>query len=231
VLVKACLNGARAQPAPRTPDEVAAEGSAAVSAGAGAIHVHPRGADGKETLDGDAIAATLTALRAVVDVPIGISTGAWFLPDPLDRLRAIEGWTVLPDFASVNIHEEGSEHVAGLLLDRGVGFEAGIWTAEVAKGFADGGGTQHCLRILYEPMVQDVDAAHVVVDQIHAALDGIDAPRLLHGYEATAWAMLRRAGADGFDTRIGLEDTLHLPDGSPAASNAELVRAARALLG
>jgi len=230
VLLKACLNGARAHTAPKTPSEVAAEGRAVVDAGAGAIHVHPRGADGKESLEGRAIANAVSALREVVDVPIGVSTGAWFLPDPAARLKAIEGWTVLPDFASVNMHEDGAEHIAGLLLDRGVGVEAGIWTGESARTFADSGGAQHCLRVLYEPMVQDVDAAHRTVDEIHTALEGIDVPRLLHGYEVTAWAMLRRAGADGFDTRVGLEDTLTLPDGTDATGNAELVRAALALL-
>jgi uncharacterized protein (DUF849 family) len=210
---------------------VAAEARAAVEAGAGAIHVHPRAADGRETLEGRAVANAVTALREVVDVPIGVSTGAWFLPDPADRLRAIEGWTVLPDFASVNMHELGAEHVAGLLLDRGVDFEAGIWTVDAARTFAEGGATQHCLRVLYEPMVQDVDAAHRAVDDIHAGVDGLDVPPLLHGYEVTAWAMLRRAGADGLDARIGLEDTLTLPDGSAASGNAELVRCAVELLG
>ena len=33
----------------------------------------------------------------------------------------------------------------------------------------------------------------------------------------------------GLDTRIGLEDVLVLPDGSPATDNAALVAAARAL--
>jgi uncharacterized protein (DUF849 family) len=229
VLLKSCLNGARAEVAPRSAREVAAEARAAVEAGAGAIHVHPRGADGKESLDGPALAATVTAIRAVVDVPVGVSTGAWFLPDPHDRLRAIERWTVLPDFASVNLHEPGADHVAGLLLDRGVGVEAGVWTPESARLLAEG-GVDHVLRILYEPMVQDVEAAHRAVDEIDRVLDGIDAPRLLHGYEATAWAMLRRAGADGFDARIGLEDTLTLPDGTPAPGNAALVRAALELL-
>ncbi|MGN6634958.1 MAG: 3-keto-5-aminohexanoate cleavage protein [Oryzihumus sp.] len=32
----------------------------------------------------------------------------------------------------------------------------------------------------------------------------------------------------GLDTRVGLEDTLRLPDGTPAPDNAALVAAARA---
>jgi uncharacterized protein (DUF849 family) len=45
------------------------------------------------------------------------------------------------------------------------------------------------------------------------------------------WAVLRRAIAAGHDIRVGLEDTLVLDDGSPAAGNAELVAAAVALAG
>ena len=66
---------------------------------------------------------------------------------------------------------------------------------------------------------------------IEAALDaaGIEAPRLIHGEEETCWPVLAWATANGRDTRIGLEDTLVLPDGSPAAGNAALVRAVGAL--
>ncbi|MFJ6074892.1 3-keto-5-aminohexanoate cleavage protein [Streptomyces sp. NPDC093065] len=51
-------------------------------------------------------------------------------------------------------------------------------------------------------------------------------PVLLHGEDGGAWPVLRLAGRLGLATRIGLEDTLFLPDGSRAASNAELVTAA-----
>jgi uncharacterized protein (DUF849 family) len=43
--------------------------------------------------------------------------------------------------------------------------------------------------------------------------------------------MLARAADLGFATRIGLEDTLVLPDGTEAPDNAALVAAAREILG
>jgi uncharacterized protein (DUF849 family) len=51
------------------------------------------------------------------------------------------------------------------------------------------------------------------------------------GIEAGVWTPddARALVACGLDTRVGLEDTLHLPDGSRAPGNAALVRAARAL--
>lgn len=51
---------------------------------------------------------------------------------------------------------------------------------------------------------------------------------LLHGQDGGAWPVLRPAGALGLDTRVGLEDTLLLPDGRPAQDNAQLIRAAAA---
>jgi uncharacterized protein (DUF849 family) len=236
-MLKACLNGAR-RPAdhpccPVTPDELATAGAAAVAAGAAALHVHPRGDDGAETLHGTAIAAAVDALRASVAVPIGVSTGAWFLPDPDDRLRAIDGWTALPDFASVNIHEAGALRIAEALLDRGVGVEAGIWTADAARTLVDSGLADRCLRFLYEPMEQDLDAALANVAGIERRLAGVAPaiPRLLHGIFATAWPVFEHAAAHGYDARIGLEDTLVRPDGSPATDNADLVRIAARRLG
>jgi uncharacterized protein (DUF849 family) len=46
---------------------------------------------------------------------------------------------------------------------------------------------------------------------------------LLHGEDAGAWPVLRLAGRLGLATRVGLEDTLVLPDGQRAVSNAQLV--------
>ncbi|MBB5232667.1 3-keto-5-aminohexanoate cleavage protein [Deinococcus budaensis] len=59
---------------------------------------------------------------------------------------------------------------------------------------------------------------------------GVGPPRLLHGAGKGAWPLLQEAGRRGLDTRTGLEDTLTLPDGTPARDNADLVRAARAVL-
>src|SRR5207244_897872 len=105
VLIKACLNGSRSpdqHPAvPASPEQLAAEAQRAVAAGAGALHVHPRAADGSETLDPAACDAAVLALRhACPGVPVGLSTGAFIEPDPARRLELISAWTERPDFAS-----------------------------------------------------------------------------------------------------------------------------------
>jgi uncharacterized protein (DUF849 family) len=55
---------------------------------------------------------------------------------------------------------------------------------------------------------------------------GIHLPRVQHGHDAAVWPLLEDALAHGYDVRIGLEDTLLMPEGSRARGNAELVAAA-----
>ena len=49
----------------------------------------------------------------------------------------------------------------------------------------------------------------------------------MHGKDATAWPLLAYAVAQGYATRIGLEDTLLLPNGEVASDNAAFVHAAQ----
>ncbi|MGH7291756.1 MAG: 3-keto-5-aminohexanoate cleavage protein, partial [Myxococcota bacterium] len=48
--------------------------------------------------------------------------------------------------------------------------------------------------------------------------------------DESCWPLLEHAGSCGVQTRIGMEDTLKLPDGSVTPGNAELVAAAVRLL-
>ncbi len=160
--------------------------------------------------------------------PIGIGTGAWIIPDLRRRLSLIRSWTTLPDFASVNLHEAGAADVIELLLARGIGVEAGIWNAPAAVSLIRSGLADHCLRILLEPAEASCSARANLV-QMEEVLIGVTPPRLLHGLGHCAWHLVELAARRCYDTRTGFEDTLKLPDGSLAASNAELVSAARSL--
>jgi uncharacterized protein (DUF849 family) len=66
-MLKAALNGSRdahAHPAlPITPDQLAADATACVAAGAAAIHMHPRDDDGREALTAEAIDRAVRAVR------------------------------------------------------------------------------------------------------------------------------------------------------------------------
>lgn len=80
--LKVCLNGGRSRedhPAvPRAPAELAVSAAGAVDAGAEAVHLHPRGADGGESLLAADVAAAVTAVRqACPGTPVGVFTGVW----------------------------------------------------------------------------------------------------------------------------------------------------------
>ncbi|UCD76960.1 MAG: 3-keto-5-aminohexanoate cleavage protein [Desulfobacterales bacterium] len=230
MLTKAAINGVRTQeehPAiPSTPTQQAEEASAAVAAGAGAVHVHVRDPEGRESLAPEDVANTLEAIRAACPgTPVGVSTGAWIVPDVRRRLSLVGAWDVLPNFASINIHEEGALQLARLLLDRGIGVEVGIWNARAAEILLGSGLADECLRILIEPAEEPGDAIANLAE-IEVVLVRVGIPRFLHGLGAVAWEFVKLAAARGYDTRTGFEDTLELPNGSRAKSNAELVAAA-----
>lgn len=138
--------------------------------------------------------------------------------------------SALPDFASVNLSEEGAIEVCRALIEKGVGVEAGIGAEGEVGLLAASGLAPRCLRILIEPVEPDAADALATVRAVNAALDtaGIALPRLTHGFEATTWPVFGLALELGHDSRIGLEDSCHLPDGSAATDNAALVEAARA---
>lgn len=237
MLIKVAVNGNRTpaeHPAvPVSAEAQAAEARAAVAAGAGAIHVHVCGPDGRESLAAQEVARTLEAIRkACPGVPVGISTADWIMPGEAERLASVEGWQTLPDFASVNFHEKGAVALAELLLAHGVGVEAGLADAQAAEILAASPVRDRCFRILLEPLEPGVEDARRNVAAIEAALDaaGLRQARLLHGLDATAWPLVREAARKGYDTRIGFEDVIWLPDGRVAPSNAALVAAARGMV-
>ena len=236
-LIQACINGARPPAAhaalPATPVEIASDIAAVVQAGADGVHLHPKDVDGLDTLDPDAVDAVITAARFVFPSrPLGVTTGAWALRDPAARVAAIGRWSVLPDLASVNWHESGSEAVTAALLERGIGVEAGLWSIDDVREWAVSPLRDEATRVLIELPEGIGDGEVVMLAQ--AMLDGVratapDVPVLLHGEAHSAWPALRHALRLGLETRIGLEDTLRLPDGSLAPDNAALVRVARSL--
>jgi len=230
MLIQCAMNGGRSRtenPAvPITPQELAPSAKGAVAAGAGTLHFHVRSPNGRESVSPDDVAAAVSAVRrAVPSTPFGVSTGSWIVPDPALRHQLVSEWRVLPNYASAIFKEEGSVELAKMLLSRGVGIEVGLFDAEGAEILARSGLAPKCLRVLIEPREPTTAAALETVRAIEDALDrgGVKLPRLLHGLDATCWALIDAAIARGYDTRVGFEDIVTLPDGSPAPSNAALV--------
>ncbi|HLB76470.1 MAG TPA: 3-keto-5-aminohexanoate cleavage protein, partial [Candidatus Dormibacteraeota bacterium] len=230
VLIKACLNGSRRpgdhDALPLSPSALANDAHDCQEAGAGAVHIHPRGMGGRETLEADACAAAIEAIRDLCPgLPIGLTTGLWIVGDSARRQTLIKSWTVLPDFCSVNVAEPGTEQLWDLLLNKGIAVEAGLSSIADARVFVDSPFRERCLRVLIEiePGGPDdpVKSAAAITRMLDAG--GVKSPRLQHGLGACAWPVLRDALARGYDVRIGLEDTLTLRDNSHAAGNADLV--------
>jgi uncharacterized protein (DUF849 family) len=228
-MVQVCLNGRRTAAdgagVPLSPQDMARSAADAVAAGATEVHVHPKTPCGHDSLSPRVLAPALEAIRARVSVPVGVTTGAWAEPDPATRLTRVRGWSVPPDFASVNWHEPGAEAVAEQLLALGVGVEAGIWSGtDGAARFAASPLGPRVLRVLAEATDPDPATAEASAVALLAELGTAHGrPVLLHGEEGGTWPVLRLAARLGLPTRIGLEDTLFLPDGRRAESNAQLV--------
>jgi len=218
MLIKIALNGGRAE-APGTAGEIANDVAVCAEAGAAVFHVHPRGIDRRESLHPADVDATVGAIRTKTPhVTLGLTTGAWILPDVQKRLDAIAQWRHLPDFASVNFDEEGCEQVARLLVERGVGVEAGILDAASTECFL--AAAIPVVRVLIEIQEQQLDEARRAIDTIVAALGDHAAPRLLHGHGAMTWELFDEAVDRGYDSRIGLEDV------ATPATNLELFQTA-----
>jgi uncharacterized protein (DUF849 family) len=209
-MLQACLNGARGRdynPAvPLTPEALACDAAACLVAGADEFHIHPRNAGGFESFAADDIGAALTAIRTIVPgVPVGVSTREGIMADPAARQRAFQAWKILPDYVSVNLSEADAPEVIRLMLNRGIGIEAGLATVADAERYVALPEAPLCLRILIEIDEQQNTAALRVAHGIIAALDraASQLPRQLHGFDASKWVMHGEALRLGLDQRIG----------------------------
>jgi uncharacterized protein (DUF849 family) len=229
VRIQAALNGGRSReehPAiPQSPEELAADARACVDAGAEILHFHPRDERGGETLDAGPCANAVLAVRAACPgIPVVLSGGLWIARgDRKRQFELIDRWIAKPDYVACNLAEPGVFEAMAFLIDRGMPPEAGLVTVEHARALADSGVGHEVGRILIEPA--DPDPAAAVATAV--AMDEIVAPlgpaRLHHGYLDPTWAVIDAALERGIDVRVGFEDTLNLPDGTRAGSNAELV--------
>lgn len=227
VLVGAALNGEREHPAaPRSPAELAVAARSAVDAGAGVLHLHPFGPDGRETLEAGPCAEAIRAVHAICpDVPVSLSTSAAIEPDPARRLELIGSWEVQPELVTANQGEVGIVDVCELVFSRGVGIEAGLLCHTDAEAFVRSGVPQYAQRVLIEPLDANPQAAcdHAArMESILGAAD-IGLPQMHHAFGIASWAVNERALKRGHDIRTGIEDTGQLPDGTEAADNEALV--------
>ncbi|MFD5620097.1 3-keto-5-aminohexanoate cleavage protein [Streptomyces yangpuensis] len=245
------LNGSRGAadgPAvPMSPQDLAESAVRAVAAGAAEVLVHPRTPCGRESLSPRVVGPLLEVLRgAGVGVPVTVPACIGAEPDPAQRRARVRAWTVLPNRAVVHFAEPGAAALALTLLERGVAVDAvvppagpaGPETLERLRSWLTRipSGSRGRVRVAAEITEPPARAPFTLPRRLtgpglRAALRG-PAPGelLLFGRDGASWPALRLAARCGTAARTGAGDVLHLPDGRPARSNAELVAAARELL-
>ena len=224
---------------PVTLDELLVELAACFAAGADGVHLHVRDDLDAETLDPRHVYETCAQVRQLAadsrqSVEIGLTTGAWIVPDVAERIAMIREWEGV-DCATVNLSEPCFEQVMAALQDAGIGIDVGLWAPQEIDWFVASGFVPLVQRVSIElapgePYFLAGDPLTVAAS-VNQTLDeaGSTCRRLTHGMGAWTWPLVEDAFRRGHDTRVGFEDSILLPSGRKAQSNAELVVAAREL--
>lgn len=244
VFIMVAPNGARRSkqdhPAlPLSADELASTARDCEAAGAAAIHLHVRDADGAHTLDAERYREATAAVReaASEDFVIQITTEAVGRFTPEQQIACIRD--VRPEAVSIALRE--------IVPDRS-------GEASAAKLFAwmDGEGIVPQI-ILYEPSevhtlfdlidrrivtprdpfvlfvlgryTVDQQSSSDDLDPFVEALGGRTLPWAVCAFGRAEAACALRAARLGGHVRVGFENNFYLPDGTLARSNAELVAA------
>jgi uncharacterized protein (DUF849 family) len=236
---------------PYTPEEYGAEARRIVDEGGVMIHIHARRPDGTPSYEVEDFRAITEAIRAEVDdVIINYSTGAM----GVSREKRIAYLRELrPDVAALNM---GSMNYAKYSARRkefvfhavfANPFDEIIELLQVMNELGirpehecfDLGhvGSLHPLidmGILHPPL--HVDCVMGVTGGVPASARNLAAmadnvPDGAHwgviGISRAQWTLVAAALALGGSVRVGLEDNFHLPDGTMARSNGELIAKAR----
>ena len=224
---------------PVSVEELMVDLGGCLQAGADGVHLHVRDQSGVETLDPAVVNGTCTRVRDLAasigaQVEIGLTTGAWIVPDLDERIAMVREWEGV-ECATVNVSEDGFDRVMAALIAVGIGVDVGLWAPMEMDRLLTCGLLPEAKRVSIEldpgePYFLQGEPVQLA-QQLNDALDaaGSSCPRLTHGMNDWTWTLVRDAFERGHDTRVGFEDSTLLPDGTTADSNADLVRAAVAL--
>ena len=232
-MVQCALNGGHTRAdhpdVPVTLEQIVADAAACRAAGAPSVHLHPRRpSDGAESLAADVHDAVVRALRAAqpgLEISCSTHTGIDRGGAP-DRCAAVRAWTAPPDLVSLNLSEDGSIELGSVLLERGIGIEAGVFTLADADRLLAAPWAPAVERVLVETVLaRDDPAAVALARALDARVATLGRPRLWHGETRATWAVVDAGLAAGVDVRVGLEDSLVGRDGGRAPGNAAQVAA------
>ena len=231
-MIQCALNGSWTREdhpeVPVTLEQVVADAVACQAAGAASVHFHPRrGGDGRETLAAAEHDAVVAAVRgAAPGLQLSCSTQEDIdLGGAVDRAAAIRAWTSPPDVVSLNLEQDDALALGAVLLERGVGIEAGVFTLADADRLLGAPWAAAVERVLVEVIYEhDPGDAVALARAIDARTATLGRPRLWHGDGQASWAVVDAGIAAGRDVRVGLEDSIVARDGGRAAGNAAQVR-------
>jgi uncharacterized protein (DUF849 family) len=237
MLIKIALNGARSKEQnkylPHSLTEIEREVKLLYKHGCKVFHIHCYDENGNESLKPNDVKNLVVLVKNISpEIQIGISSGDWIEPDFEKRKSYISSWEKIPDFISVNMIEDHAVEISNLLISKGVLIEAGLNEKKAAEIFVESNFKKNCYRILIEPEPEEFDPAIQTINEIEKVIDSnnIQIPRLLHGFNAVSWDILREAKRRGYDSRVGMEDTIYLENGEIVKSNLEIIQQAKKLL-
>jgi uncharacterized protein (DUF849 family) len=237
MLLKVALNGARPKTEneylPHSLEEIEKEVQLLYKNGCKVFHIHCYDKNGNESLKPEDVNNLVAKVKNISsDIKIGISSGDWIEPDFEKRKNCIKAWQNIPDFISVNMIEDNAIEISNLLISKGVLVEAGLNEKKAAEIFVESRLNEGCCRILIEPEQEKFDSAVQTINEIETVLDSsnIKIPRLLHGFNSVSWDILREAKKRGYDSRIGMEDTIYLENGKKVKSNLEIINDANKII-
>ena len=220
---------------PTTPEEIAAEAAAAAEAGAAVVHVHLRDADGRPTADLEVARRTVGLIEERTDALVQLSTGVGLNVPFEERERLVEA---RPAMATLNVCSmtfgrgefrnppDGVRRLASRMGELGVRPELEIYDTghlEVALSLAQEGLLPGQLQ--FSIVLGVAGGAAATPENLVAMVGRLpeDAVWQVIGIGRGNLPMTAIGLAMGGNARTGMEDTLMLRRGQPAAGNGELV--------
>ena len=219
---------------PGSVAEIAADAKAAYEAGAAVIHIHLRDDDGNMTVDLDVARRTVEAVRATCPGIVQLSTGGLAFTYE-DRMKMVEAKPAMATLNPCTMTFGPAEfrnppkqmiELAARMIELGVKPEVEIY---------DTGHLGMMLYLVHKGLLVEP----LQVSFVMGVRGGMKGDPTLLAYlvrelpEGTSWQVIGVAKANlpmttiglamGGNARTGMEDTLTLEKGVPAASNAQLV--------
>lgn len=251
ILIMAAINGARRTKAdhpalPLSTGDIAAESLRCAAAGASAIHLHVRDADGRHSLDAGRYGEAMAEIRLQGggDLILQVTTEAVGIYRPAEQMALVR--TLRPEAFSVAVRELFSDPALAGEAASFLGASAGDGVA-VQYILYDAEDVRRFDHLMETGAIPRANAAQLFVlgrygdgpPSTPASILGFLAARRhaldwsICAFGPSESACCMAAALLGGDVRMGFENNLHLPDGQMASDNAHLVAhfigAARAL--